>query len=58
VPSQDSVGREQCAHFLKAFSTKDLAFDGKSASLVVGEQDAFLPDVLLEHLVLSSKVVV
>jgi hypothetical protein len=26
--------------------------------LVVGEQDALLPDVLLEHLVLGSQVVV
>ena len=58
VPSQDRVGREQCAHFVQAFSTKNSPFDGESTTLVVGEQDALLPNVLLEHLVLGSQVVV
>ena len=43
VPSQNGVRREQCAYFLQAFSSENLAFDGESTTLVVIEQNPFLP---------------
>ena len=49
---------EQCANFFESSATEDLAFDGDPSTLVVGEQDAFLAELLRKHLVLSTQVLI
>ncbi len=53
MPTQDCVGGEQRADLLKRFAAEDLALYRKSPTLVIVKQDAFLSELLLEHLVLG-----
>ena len=41
--------------FLQRLATQYLSFDGKAA-LVIGEQDAFLTELLFQHPVLGAQV--
>ena len=56
MPSQDRIRREQRADFLETFATEDLALDCQTTPLVVGEQDAFLAQLLFQHLVFGPQV--
>ena len=56
MPTQDRVGREQCADLLQPLPTENLALDRQSTPLVVAEQDAFLAQLFFEHLVLGPQV--
>ena len=56
MPSQDRIRSEQRADFLETFATEDLACDCQSTPLVVGEQNAFLAQLLFQHLVFGPQV--
>ena len=56
MPSQDRIRREQRADFLETFATENLALGCQTAPLVVVEQDAFLAQLLFQHLVFGPQV--
>ena len=56
MPSQDRIRSEQRANFLEAFATEDLALDCQTTPLVVGEKNAFLAQLLFQHLVFGPQV--
>jgi hypothetical protein len=56
VPTHKRVRRDNRGDLIEHLSTKCLAFDGKAAVLGIVEEDAFLPELLLEELVLRGQV--
>ena len=56
MPPQDRVRIEQCSELLQQPSPQYLTLDGHSTPLVVVEQDAALPELFLQHLILSSQI--
>ena len=56
MPSQDRVRREQDADLGELFASQNLAFDGQSKSLVIGQQDSLLAELLFENGILGAKV--
>jgi len=56
VPAENRVWCKQCADFFEHSPSQDLAFDRQSSPLIVMEQDPFLPNLFLEHLILGAEV--
>ena len=56
VPAQDGVGCDDGTDLSEQSSSKDLAFDGQTAPLIVGESDASVAVRFLQNLVLSAQV--
>ena len=53
---EDRIWGYDGSDLLQQFMTQDFAFDRQSASLVVVQQDAFLPALLFEYLILSDEI--
>ena len=49
MPTQDRIRCEQRAEFFQSFAAQNLAFESKSASLVIVEQDPLHAQLLFEH---------
>ena len=49
MPTQDRVGREQAADLLQYLPAQDSPLHGQPATLIIVEQDSFLPELLLQH---------
>ena len=56
MPSQNSVRCEQGSDLLELFAAKELAFDCQSTSLVIGQQDSLLAELLFKNGILGAKV--
>ena len=56
MPAENRVGGEQCADLCQPLAAEHLAGHGQAPPLVVAEQDAFLAELFLEHVVLGSQV--
>ena len=49
VPTEDCVGSDNSRQFPQCFAAQGFAFDGQQTTLIVGQQDAFLPLALHER---------
>ena len=56
VPTEDGIRREERAYFAEELAAEHLSLDSQTAPLIVAEQEAFLAEFLLEHLILGSQV--
>jgi len=54
MPTKDGVRGDHGIDFLQRLATQYLSFDGQAAALVIGK-DAFLTELLFQHLVLGAQ---
>ena len=56
MPAKDGVRSKDRGNFLQCLAAQYLPFEGEAAPLVVAQQDAFLAELLFQHLVLGAQV--
>ncbi len=56
MPTQDGVGRDERSNFGEGLSADGLAADSKTATLIIGQPESSVPELLLEDSVLLSEV--
>ena len=56
MPPEDCVRREQGPNLLEFLAAKELAFDCQATTLIIGQQDSLVVELLFENGVLGAKV--
>ncbi len=54
MPTQDGIGSDDRGYFQQGLTPQELAFDGQAAPLIVVQEDAFLAELLHQHLDLCT----
>ena len=55
MPAEDGVGGDDGGDGFQGFAAQHFAFDGQAAPLVIGQEDAFLAEFLLEDFDLGAE---